>query len=283
MLVSREGAKARRLEGVELPGHEGRGSGSNFRLAFLCGSSPRRETQSLLGFTASRENRQRGFTLVEVLVAIAIFILLAGGIFSAVSVTTTASAEVSTSQLETARMDAFQTFLRTLFLNLPAESVMEVRIRQEAGRGDVVELLMWPAPEIADFGSGERPSDGLAVAAQPDGNGNFTISLTNFDASEEPARRDAELIDSNWLPILPDIRTLRWRFGQQNGTPLVEEWGEPNGRPAMVDLELTRLDGSVMPLAFWLPPTEEADERGGGDAPNAGDGGGDDNDEGDER
>lgn len=194
--------------------------------------------------------------------SVAIFIMLAGGIFSAVSVATVASTEVATAQLATARMDAFQRFLRTVFLNLPAEGAMELRVRQEAGRGDVVELLLWPAPEIADFGGAGQRSDGLAIAAQADGDGAFTISVANFDASEDPARRDALLTETQWLPILPDIRTLRWRFGQANGTPLVEIWSEQQGRPAMIDLELTRLDGSLLPLAFWLPPVEEG--TGGG-------------------
>ncbi len=209
----------------------------------------------------------RGFTLIEVLVSVAIFIMLAGGIFSAVSVATTASTEVATAQLETARMDAFQRFLRTVFLNLPPEGALDLRVRQIAGRGDVVELLLWPAPEIADFGAAGQRSDGLAVAAQPDGNGAFTISVANFDASEDPARRDAQLTETQWLPILPEIRMLRWRFGQANGTPLVETWNEQQGRPVMIDLELTRLDGSVLPLAFWLPPVGEGGGQPGAASP----------------
>ncbi len=211
----------------------------------------------------------RAFTLIEVLVSVAIFIMLAGGIFSAVSVAVTASADVSEAQLATARMDAFQRFVRVMFLNLPADASIDLRIRQEAGKGAVVEMLVWPAPEIADFGGAGARSDGLALAARPDGAGAFTICLANFDASEEDtARRDAELESLTWLPILPEVRTLRWRFGEANGTPLVETWKPEQGRPSMVDLELTRLDGSVLPLQFWLPPI--ADDEGGPGAGGAG-------------
>ncbi len=211
------------------------------------------------------EAGDRGFTLVEVLVSVAIFIMLAGGIFTAVSVAVTASSEVSTAQLETARRDAFQRFVRVLFLNLPADAKLDLRIRQAAGRGDIVELLLWPAPEIADFGGPGQRSDGLALAARPDGDGAFTISVANFDASEDEVRRDAWLEETDWLPILPEVRTLRWRFGQANGTPLVETWKPDQGRPSMIDLELTRLDGSVLPLQFWLPPIA-ADAEGAGRA-----------------
>jgi prepilin-type N-terminal cleavage/methylation domain-containing protein len=213
---------------------------------------------------------RRGFTLIEVLVSVAIFIMLAGGIFSAVSVAVTASAEVSAAQLATARMDAFQRFVRVLFLNLPPDATLDLRIRQEAGRGDVVEMLLWPAPEIADFGGPGQRSDGLALAARPDGDGAFTISVANFDPAEDEARRDAGLAETDWLPILPEVRTLRWRFGQANGTPLVETWKPEQGRPVMIDLELTRLDGSVLPLQFWLPPVAQGADAPGG----AGDEGG---------
>ncbi len=212
-----------------------------------------------------------GFTLIEVLVSVAIFIMLAGGIFSAVQVAVTASSEVSTAQLATARTDAFQRFVRVLFLNLPPDASLDLRIRQEAGRGDVVEMLLWPAPEIADFGGPGQRSDGLALAARPDGDGAFTISVANFDSSEDDARRDARLAESDWLPILPEVRTLRWRFGQANGTPLVETWKPEQGRPSMIDLELTRLDGSVLPLQFWLPPIA-ADANAAGPGQNGGDG-----------
>lgn len=218
---------------------------------------------------------RRGFTLVEILVSIAIFALLVGGIFTAVQAAFTTSNVVVETQLQTERFTAFQQFLRRLFVSLPANAAMELRIRQSVGRGDVIELLMWPMPEHMRFGSIE--GDGLALSAVPDGRGRFSFSISYFRTSDPPEVRDTALANANWLPLLPDVARARWRFADARNPILSETWTQSSGRPGLAELELEMGDGTEATFDFWIPPLESRGLMGGpvvpsGSSPDGADG-----------
>jgi len=195
----------------------------------------------------------RAFTLLEVLLSVTIFLLLAGGIFAAVTVTMKASSEVALVRLESERLDALQRFLRHVFSNLPGETRLELRIRQWKSRGDVVELLFAPAPEFASFSQNANESGGLVLGAMPDGSGAFTFSLANYGAEGSADVRDKQLQDAAWTAMLPGVRKIRWRFAGSETTGLQETWLPANGRPGLADLEITLADGSAKHWQFLIP------------------------------
>ncbi len=204
--------------------------------------------------TYLRTSRSRAFTLIEVLVSVLVFFILAGGIFGAISASTTASAEIATSQLDASRMDAFQRFVRNFFLNLPGGATVDLRIKQWAGKGDVVQLLVTPAPGIASFGGQPSRFDGVVLGAIPDGAGAYRISMTTYDPELQPEAIDAALQKAQWIPLLPDVTTLRWRFLRGPGAELEETWDAGRGRPVLVSLSLLRNRADEVEMQFWIPP-----------------------------
>jgi prepilin-type N-terminal cleavage/methylation domain len=223
---------------------------------------------------------RRGFTLVEIVVSIAIFVLLVGGIFTAVQAAFTTSNVIVETQLQAERFNAFQQFLRRLFVSLPANASVELRIRQSTGRGDVIELLLWPMPEHLRFGSIE--GDGLALSAVPDGRGRFTFSIGYFRTIDPPEVRDAALANTNWLPLLPDVARARWRFADARNPILSETWTESSGRPGLAELELEMADGTHATFDFWIPPLERRGFSGAPIASPGGPPGGNDGDDSDD-
>jgi len=206
-----------------------------------------------------------GFTLIEVLVSMLVFFILAGGIFGAIKAATTASTEITLSQLAASRMDAFQRFGRNVFVNLPAGATIDLRIKQWAGKGDVVQLLIAPSPEVAHFGGRTARADGVAIGAIPDGSGAYRISMASYDPELPPDAIDGELQEARWIPLLPDVTTLRWRFLQGVGAQLEETWDAGRGRPALVNLEVTRNKTERSEMQFWIPPLLNPSEGGGDD------------------
>ncbi|MDD5200374.1 MAG: prepilin-type N-terminal cleavage/methylation domain-containing protein [Terrimicrobiaceae bacterium] len=198
--------------------------------------------------------RARGFTLFEVLISIAIFMLLAGGIFAAVRAAFTASAEIATAQLDSERGNAFQQFLRKFFQSLPADAKIELRLRKQAGRGDVVELLAWPMPPFLRFGT--NSGDGMAISAMPDGRGNFRIALGYFRADDPPDTRDRRLEETQWLPLLPNVSTVHWRFAPERNPVFSDTWNAGNARPGIAELTLRMTNGSESTFAYWIPPLQ---------------------------
>lgn len=203
--------------------------------------------------------RARAFTLVEVLVAIAIFILLAGGIFATVQTGFTASSEVAEAQLHSERFRAFQQFLRRLFLSLPPDATLELRIRKDAARGDFIELLIEPVPGSVRFGP--SPGDGMALTAVPDGKGRFTFSMAYFETDNVNLDPDSALENADWMPLLPDVTTARWKFADARNPILSETWQSNSGRPGLAELELELLDGTTSVFDFWIPPVKPSTFR----------------------
>jgi|GEM_PF-874669 len=195
--------------------------------------------------------RSGGFTLFEVLIAIAIFLLLAGGIFAAVSAAFAGSAQVVTSQLDSERFDAFQQFVRKLYTSLPADATIELRQRKAGDRGDVVEVLIWPVAGFAQFGVDSK--DGLALSALPDGAGGFKMSIGYFRSEDTPQEREDDIQRTDWLTLLPNVKEIRWRFAPARNPVFVDTWHSENGRPGIAELSLTMKDGGSTVSDYWIP------------------------------
>jgi type II secretory pathway pseudopilin PulG len=209
-----------------------------------------------------KSRRRGGFTLFEVLVSIAIFMLLAGGIFASVRAAFIASTQVVSDQLDSERLDSFQQFLRKLFLSLPADARVELKLRQQPGLGDVVEVRLWPVPGFLQFGT--NSSDGAAVSAQPDGKGGFRVMLGYFRADDSPDQREARLEkDSAWLMLLPGVKQIRWRFAPARNPVFSETWNEPSGRPGLAELTLEMNGGATSVSQFWIPPLQRRSSTSG--------------------
>jgi prepilin-type N-terminal cleavage/methylation domain-containing protein len=260
----------------------------NFRFSILDSRMTRRATSPPRAGGAVSSNRKsrienrkslRAFTLFEVLVAIAIFVLLAGGIFASVRAAFMASAQVVSSQLDTERLEAFQQFLRKVFVSLPSDTRVELKLRQIPELGDVIELRLWPAPGFLRFGT--DPGDGVALSAQPDGRGGFRMMLGYFLAKDNADERDERLRKAQWLMLLPGVEQLRWRFAPARNPVFEEKWSEQSGRPGLAELTLQMKDGTESVFQFWIPPlqrrvstpTETTNPQGGSPPPQDGEGG----------
>ncbi len=199
----------------------------------------------------------RGFTLLEMTVVMAIFILLAGGIYSTVSVAMRATAVLTEDTLQSQRLDAFVSLLRRTFRNLPASARFSGGVRVDDGEG-CAEIVLRDAPGVFAWGSGGPSAGTVVLSARPRLGGGREISLLMLPGSlGEMERRDA-MDGADWLRLLPDLRGVTWRFYDPSREDWVEEWPEGNERPPLAELTLELLgEEAPQKFVFWLPPVKE--------------------------
>jgi len=204
------------------------------------------------------KKHQGAFTLFEMVVVVAIFVLLAGGIYATVNAAVRATATLSEENLQIQRLNAFVSLLRRTFHNLPANAVFSGGVRAQDGDG-LAEIVLRDAPGVFAWGLG-GPSSGTAMlSARPRLGGGRELSLLLLPGSLGEVERREALRDAKWLRLLPDLREVQWRFYDEAQQDYVDEWPEGN-RPPLVELNLTLL-GEEVPrkFVFWLPPVKEVD------------------------
>lgn len=197
-----------------------------------------------------------GFTFIEMVVVLAIFVLLAGGIYTVVNAAIGASAVLSEENLRSQRLNAFVSLLRRTLHNLPATAQITGGVRSD-GSG-VPEIVLRDAPGVFSWGTGGPAAGTVLLSAVPRLGGGVQFSLLSLPSSlGEQERRDA-VRNGKWLRLLPDLRAARWRFYDEGQQDWREDWPEGSGRPQLVELSFTVL-GEELPRTymFWLPPVKE--------------------------
>ncbi|HEY5706884.1 MAG TPA: prepilin-type N-terminal cleavage/methylation domain-containing protein [Terrimicrobiaceae bacterium] len=198
--------------------------------------------------------RRAGFTLVEIVLALAIFALLAGGIFAAVSAATRSTALVARDLSARRTMDAFIDFCRIGFANAGGAEKITVATRTSGGSGRIVEMTLRTAPDAFQTGFSELTGTCVSLAALPDGDGTATLSITRY-AAELDAADVARYLDSEaiWIPLVAGVAKLRWQFLDPNSGKFEEDWSAAPPEIVAVMLEMTLADGSQTNAIFRIP------------------------------
>ncbi len=211
--------------------------------------------------TALPSRLSAAFTLFEMIVVVAIFVLLAGGIYATVNAAVRATATLTEENTQVQRLNAFVSLVRKTFHNLPASA----RLSGTSGTpesGGAAEIVLREAPGVFAWGMGGPVKGTVLLTARPRLGGGREVSLLTLPGTlSEMELRDA--VDRGaWLRLLPDLRDVRWRFWDEAQQDWVDSWPEGNDRPKLVELTLSIL-GEDIPrtFVFWLPPVREGGAR----------------------
>ena len=211
------------------------------------------------GRGCQQARRQRGaFTLIEVLLGLALFGILTGGIFSVQRGAMEVSTEVTMRQGKTMRMHSFCELLRRNFEALPgnARVVLLPVGGAQSGYSDVAFTnfplaFTWPG---ITAGSNSvifrtwRAESGVGLQA----------SLLYLN-EEQTADYEADKLDDRnvlaRLNLMEGIMTLDWRFFNESTQKWETEWlRTQTARPSFVEMTLTYIDGmDPVRLVFWIP------------------------------
>jgi prepilin-type N-terminal cleavage/methylation domain-containing protein len=229
---------------------------------------------------AGKARRQRGLTLLEVVVGLAILALMSGAIYGIVMGSVESTATLAQIQSEDRRVETFLHRTRTALAHLPAGASLELKIieseplRQEFTLRGVHDAFVWgerggwekPAVTLA---SQRWPEDRLPPPGRADGKEHakpaslrFSLAMTvpdfyRTDADGEPlpdsvlrSRQGHQRLQPDnsgrfWLDLLPEVERVEWRFYDPGKKIWVDQ--HPPGRPPLIEL-LLQLPGRKFPL-----------------------------------
>jgi len=202
----------------------------------------------------------RAFTLIEVILALGIFSLLAGALFFSVQAVTTASAVLGHEQMRSRKVDAFLNWCRRGFRNLGPRSEIILRTRETGAAGLAVEIIIRRAPGAFSLGEFDAVGGDLILAAIPDGRGGATVSVARFPGTWTLQESAEKLQAADWLPLLEGVRLLRWSFWNSLEEIFQEEWPEGRPLPELLRLEMTLDSGEEIEAVFRPPRLEKRGE-----------------------
>lgn len=235
---------------------------------------------------------RRGFTLVEVVIGMTIFSLIAGSIFGIIFQAGSEAAAIRDMEARDQQVSRFVTLLRESLEALPMEGSVALVNDDETISG-------WPELTFADvptaFVFGVNPGTagetiiGLRPVTQPlpqlEG---YTQPLFNIALSRELSEGDENesgmnlragtddlFVDEDeegrrWLPLVENVTALGWRYWNAEDLLWVEmdDWTEGDSLPSLLEMTLADPFRPPLRVVFQIPEhaTEPAEDGGDDDS-----------------
>ncbi len=201
--------------------------------------------------TASRSGR-RGFTLIEMMMALAVFVLLASAVFGLMTGVLQSTSTLQDNQDRRDVVDALTAFLKKQLNEMSAQAGVTSYIR---GDGDGLKQ------DGVIFGTASQAS---AIDARLQPNGYYLLRITSYAAesvngqSVDARNTLANLVSGDdpsltWKTLIGDIKTLSWKFQDANATDWSDTWSA-TGKPAFIEFSMLPAgDLKAVTMDFWLP------------------------------
>ena len=193
-----------------------------------------------------------GFTLMEMMITLAIFILLAGAAFGVLGGVLQGASALTDNQNHIDEIGALKAYLNRQIVTLPARSTLTSYQRGD-GEGLVQNGIIYGTVNFA-----------TAIDAKIQPNGYYSLRVASYEtmAGSNQAQDARQVMQTSvttddptldWRLLVTDIKTLDWKFLDFNQTLWVELWSSGT-KPNLCELSL-QLAGDVNPttMDFWVP------------------------------
>ncbi len=163
----------------------------------------------------TQPGRRSGFTLLEMMLSIAVFLLLVASAFTLVGATTELMTEVSEVQNNSSLRHRFVDTCRAAFESTTSSSSLAFHYYGTEGSGQSTYLVLSNAPGAFDFGKNLQDQINKVVLAsepRPDGLSRIGVYYLTDDEYEVAKEAAFQGLDAPYVELIPRIRYLAWRF-----------------------------------------------------------------------
>lgn len=196
----------------------------------------------------SHSSRAKAFTLLEVIIVLAITALVLGAVYSLAQGTLMLADDVRRAERRDARMQAFTTFCEHLLAEVPATALLNLSTTEEHGQY-LTKLELEPVRSPFD----ETPDCRVALFTQGQPGGGLRLMLTSHsEANESSVVLFEDLAQCEWRVFHPTTRQWAtiWSEGNPGGVPTAHP------HPPLMKLVMSQAGGEIQEQIFWITPSE---------------------------
>ena len=195
-----------------------------------------------------------GFTLIEVVLGLALMALLIGGVFAVARGSLQVASEVTENQQYSMKIYSFLELLRRSCEDMPGNGQVLLRPKDAAGIESDIAFVEYPLA----FSWAGIPAGSHAVVLRTTRTPNGWLESRVFYLTEEMADEylEGDRLDETApnLRLMDQMKLLQWRVYDQAREEWVTEWEQTSKRPSLVELNVQFLDGSnPSAVVFWIP------------------------------
>jgi len=202
-----------------------------------------------------KQAAHRAFSLLELMTALAVFLLLAAGVFVLVAGTSQLFEDVARHQDRSSLREKFVESLRVNFEELPAEARLEFDY-VAAGSTYHTYLSIIDAPRAFDFGFDEFDEvERVLIAAEIQSDGFIRAGLYYLSADQfrSASERGFSRIEGPFVELIPRLRQLSWQFFDE-GAGVWRQTLEGDYRHSLVEMKVRfPEDSEPHRHVFWHP------------------------------
>ncbi|HWB59414.1 MAG TPA: prepilin-type N-terminal cleavage/methylation domain-containing protein [Chthoniobacteraceae bacterium] len=195
---------------------------------------------------------RRAFTLMEVMLALAILTLLVGSLFGIVDATFRATQSLRDRQDRNRETSAFLSLCRKTFANLPATASFQARV-VSAGQHSSTELIFRNAPGLLDWGGNENAYASTILGVRVDAGGFLGIGILQGTDAQTDAYLDGGDAPRPWLILLSEFHDVKWEFYDPGSAMWENDWTNTSARPTYARLTLAAA-GETNEYVFRVTP-----------------------------
>lgn len=222
-----------------------------------------------------RLRRAAGFTLMEVVIALIILGMITGTLFAIIQGSVRASSQIEQVQRENDSINRFLELCRQAFTTLPSTATLTLTALDPNNPvSSAQELTIAGSTRCFSFGIRPISYEDTILGLRPDPAGAvdenglplYYLSLSREDLIPETEDNQMALRQETtglnapdeqgryWMPLLPGVVQMKWRFYKAADNTWLEEWDD-SAWPDLVELQLQMRDRNLPLRMVYSVPT----------------------------
>jgi type II secretory pathway pseudopilin PulG len=218
------------------------------------------------------DRRRAAFTLIEVVIGITILSMITATLFAIIRGSIRGAAEIEQLQRESDSVNRFIELSRKAFTTLPSTATLSLKLVQNT-EPIIQELTITGAPDCFPFGMSPitLKDTTLRIRPHPDSitdENNMPLHYLSLSRPDIIPKTDDRQTGTRqettglyapdeegryWMPLLPDVVSLKWRFYVEKEETWYEEW-KKSAWPDLIEAQLVLKDRTLpIRMVYTVP------------------------------